>query len=71
MTEDDLIQIESLTRLVDVDPHESAFTIEIENDSIGDFAGVHARAISEVDVERVCLWIILKLHDFHPRSGNA
>lgn len=59
---DERLQVDFLARVVDVDSDQVARSIVVQHDAFGDFATLDARALRKIDIERIRLGVIVKLH---------
>jgi hypothetical protein len=68
---DKLAQVELLTRVVDVDPHQISFSVVIQHDSFRNFLALGALLVREIDVKGIGIWKIIEFHGLNLRSRNA
>ena len=57
--------------MIDVDSDKNAFCVEVQDHTGRNFAAFHARAVGKVDIQGVCLGVVLDLQSFDLRSGNS
>ena len=65
------LQLDPAARVVDIDAHEGAFRIIVEDDTVRNFATLDARVFRQVDIQRVSIRVVCELHGLNPRSGKA
>ena len=68
---DDLTQVEFPAGVVNVNAHEIAVRVIVQNHACGNLLALGARTRREVNVERIRFWIIIQFHGLNLRSKNA
>src|SRR5205085_11709855 len=71
LVEDELMQVDSRAGVVDINAHQHAVGIEIQENAFGDLAALDARPFDEIDVKRVCFGMVVELHGRNRLSKNA
>jgi len=71
LAEKDLLQLDLVAGVVNVDAHEPSIRVVIEDNALRNLAALNARAVAQLDVQRVGIGVIIELLGWNPRSGKA
>ena len=71
LAEKDLLQLDLVAGVVNVDAHEPSIRIVIQDNALRNLAALDARAVAQLDVQRVCIGVVVELQGWKPRPGKA
>jgi hypothetical protein len=69
--EGELLEVNLPTGIIDVDSHQIASGIVIEDYARRDLSAFDTGLLRKIDIKRICVRIIIELHGLNPLSGKA